>query len=43
MLTVTDFCYFAAAVTVVILLGVVIAQAKANPGVKSGGERRGHR
>jgi hypothetical protein len=34
MLTVTHLCYFASVVTVGILLGVVIVQAKANAGVK---------
>jgi hypothetical protein len=34
MLTVTHLCYFAAVVTIGILLGVVIGQAKANAGVK---------
>jgi hypothetical protein len=34
MLTVTNLCYFASVVTVVILLGVVIGQSKANAGVK---------
>ena len=34
MLTVTHLCYFATVVTIGILLGVVIAQAKANAGVK---------
>jgi hypothetical protein len=34
MLTVTHLCYFATVVTIGILLGVVIGQAKANAGVK---------
>ena len=34
MLTVTHLCYLTTVVTIGILLGVVIAQAKANAGVK---------
>ena len=34
MLTVTHVCYFATVVTIGILLGIVIGQAKANAGVK---------
>jgi hypothetical protein len=34
MLTVTRLCYFATVVTIVILLGIVIGQTKANADVK---------
>jgi hypothetical protein len=34
MLTMAHLCYFATVVTIGILLGVVIGQAKANAGVK---------